>query len=1011
MKNHLSRNPDDLRRQAEERLSERQVAEIAGKNGTGADKTAQTLHELQVHQIELEMQNDELRTAQAELEAGRARYYDLYDLAPVGYCTLSEQGLILEANLTAATMLGTTRAALLKQPISRFIFKDDQDIYYLHGKKLFDAGQPQKCELRLLKPDDALIWAHLTETAAQAEDGTPVCRVALTDITERKRLEMATRESEARQRYILSVSPTVIYTLRPNDFAATWVSPNVSALMGYTAEEALEPGWWAEHVHPEDREQALANSARLRETRHIGHEYRFFKKDGTVCWLYDRMNLHSTPGDSEEIIGAWSDITERKQAEIYREMGQEILEILNEPGDLQESIQRVLATLKARTGVDAVGLRLQEGEDYPYFVQDGFSKDFLQTENTLVERGKNGGVCRDKDGKVCLECTCGLVISGKTNPANPLFTKGGSSWTNDSFPLLDLPFAQDPRLHPRNNCIHQGYASVALIPVRTTDRIVGLIQLNDKRKDRFTLETIEILEGIAAHIGSALMRKQAERELRRLSTAIEQSPETMMITDTEGTIQYVNPAFQTITGYTCEEAIGQNPRILKSGQHDADVYTAMWKTLLDGQVWEGRLINKRKDDSLYTEDVSIAPVKDPNGTITNYVAVKRDITAELEREDMLRQAQKMESVGRLAGGVAHDFNNMLTIILGQAQLLAMKLAADAPHRHNVAEIVQAAQRSANLTRQLLAFARKETIAPVPLDLNGAVGDLLKMLRRLIGEDIDLSWQPGAKLWRVKMDPGQLDQLLVNLCVNARDAIDGVGKVTIETENVSIDEEYCRSHVEAKPGHYVMLTVSDDGCGMDAETMSQVFEPFFTTKPTGEGTGLGLATVYGIIKQNMGFVNVCSELEKGTTFRLYLPRLAGKESRHDPRQSPQPCPHGNETVLLVEDEPAVREIAQAFLEECGYRVLEADCPATALDVAAANPETIDLLLTDVVMPGMNGRDLAERLTAGRPSLRVLYMSGYTASTIVHRGVLDQGVQFISKPFTLEELARKVREVLG
>ncbi len=1531
MNNQEPRDPDELRRQAIERLNEKQMPELGGKNGTGAEETAQTLHELRVHHIELEMQNEVLRTHQAELEAGRARYHDLYDLAPVGFCTLCEQGLILEANLTAATMLGTPRGALVKQPISRFIFKDDQDIYYLHREKLFEADQLQECELQLVKPDDTIIWAHLTAIAAEAEDGTSACRLVLTDITERKGAEEALRDSERKYQTLIHQAPAALFlhtidgsimeynqlTLERYGYSADeiltmnasdidpdyreredtglfweeltskgqlrfearhrkkggvifpveinlapieikgkkhylamalditerkgaeeslresnerfhdlfekaplgyqsldsdgrFIDVNVAWLetLGYSreevigkwfgdflapeymeafnerfpvfkaqgkvhsefymmhkdgsriyvafdgrignnadgsfkqthcilkdeterkrAEEALRESeallsrsqeishtgsWkldlatnrlsWSDEVyrifgcqpqafvptyeafldfvHPDDRsavdgayfrsgregndsyeiehrivrrnsgevryvherclherdasgtivqstgmvqditerkqaEKVLNESRKKymflvenlnegvwqidRESRTVfvnprmaemlgysveemlgmnifhfmsekgrkiaegnidrrkngikeEHEFEFLGKDGHCLYaslatspIFDdageyqgalagvqditerkqaeakllelnmaveqsgdgialsdmdgnirfvnktwvemhgyaaeeligrHLSIFHTPEQMEKevipfnehlmamgsstgelghcrkdgstfttymttsvvkdatgnlfgLLATARDITERKLAETYREIEREILQILNEPGDLQESIQRVLDALKTRTGVDAVGLRLQEGEDYPYFAQDGFPEDFLQTENTLVERGKDGGVCRDKDGNVCLQCTCGLVISGKTDPANPLFTKGGSSWTNDSFPFLDLPSDQDPRLHPRNNCIHQGYASVALIPVAYTrkncighgyksmarvpiqisDRIVGLIQLNDKRKDRFTLEAIEILESIATHIGSALMRKQAEREMRRLSTAIEQSPETVVITDTEGTIQYVNPAFETTTGYTCEEAIGQNPRILQSGQHDAEFYAAMWKTLLDGRVWQGRIINKRKDGSLYTEEAAIAPVKDSNGTITSFVAGKRDMTAELKREDMLRQAQKMESVGRLAGGVAHDFNNMLMVILGQAELLAMKLADDDPNRRRVADILQAAQRSAKLTRQLLAFARKETIAPVPLDLNNSVEDLLKMLRRLIGEDIDLSWQPGTNLWPVKMDPSQLDQILANLCVNARDAIGGVGKITIETENASLNDAYCRSHTEARPGHFVVLAVSDDGRGMDAETMSQVFEPFFTTKPTGEGTGLGLATVYGIIKQNMGFVNVYSEPDEGTTFRIYMPRLAEAAVGDEERLAPAPCPRGSETVLLVEDEPAVRAIAQAFLKDLGYRVLEADCPATALGVAAAHPGTIDLLLTDVVMPGMNGRNLAERLTAVRPQLRVLYMSGYTANTIVHRGVLDQGVQFISKPFTLEELARKVREVLG
>jgi len=506
-------------------------------------------------------------------------------------------------------------------------------------------------------------------------------------------------------------------------------------------------------------------------------------------------------------------------------------------------------------------------------------------------------------------------------------------------------------------------------------------------------------------------QQQTERELRRLSTAIDQSPETVMITDTEGAIQYVNPAFEAVTGYSREEAIGQNPRILKSGRHDAGFYTAMWNTLLAGRVWEGRMVNKSKDGSLYTEDASIAPVKDPNGTITNYVGVKRDITAELEREDMLRQAQKMESVGRLAGGVAHDFNNFLMGIMGYADLCRDDLPEDHPVREWLDEITRETQRSANLTHQLLAFARRQTIAPKVIDLTDTVANMLKMLRRLIGEDIDLVWQPGAELWSVKIDPSQADQILANLCVNARDAIDGAGKVTIETENVSIDTDYCEEHIEATPGSYVMLAVSDDGCGMDHETLSYVFEPFFTTKSTGEGTGLGLATVYGIVKQNKGFINIYSEPGKGSTFRIYLPRDTSVRNTDTPAATKNEIQGGTETILLVEDAAAIRLTIRLFLERFGYTVIAAESPAEALQLAAEQSGPIDLLLTDVVMPGMSGRELAEKLAVDFPTLKVLYMSGYTANVIAHRGILDDGVQFISKPIGRDALAQKVREVLG
>jgi CheY-like chemotaxis protein len=361
--------------------------------------------------------------------------------------------------------------------------------------------------------------------------------------------------------------------------------------------------------------------------------------------------------------------------------------------------------------------------------------------------------------------------------------------------------------------------------------------------------------------------------------------------------------------------------------------------------------------------------------------------------------------------VAHDFNNLLMGIMGYTDLCRAELPADHPIRGYLDEIVTEVQRSADLTRQLLAFARRQTIDPKVLDLNGAVGGILKMLRRLIGEDINLSWKPGITLWPVKMDPSQIDQILTNLCVNGRDAVAAGGTIVVETSNSSLDQAYCVRHAGAVPGDYVMLAVSDDGRGMDPKTLKHVFEPFFTTKGVGKGTGLGLATVYGIVKQNKGYISAYSEPGHGTTFKVYLPRYEGADSATVVRtETAVPCGHG-ETVLVVEDEKSLRVTCRQFLERLGYRALVAESPAEALDLAARHPGKIDLLLTDVVMPDMNGRELAERMGTIRPGLTCLYMSGYTADVIAHHGVLDEGMQFISKPFTRDDLARKLHAILG
>ena len=395
------------------------------------------------------------------------------------------------------------------------------------------------------------------------------------------------------------------------------------------------------------------------------------------------------------------------------------------------------------------------------------------------------------------------------------------------------------------------------------------------------------------------------------------------------------------------------------------------------------------------------------------VNLNERIKAEKEQEklqDQLLQAQRMESIGRLAGGVAHDFNNMLGVIFGYSELILGKISPDHDFYNNLKQIKDAAERSANLTRQLLAFARKQTVSPEVINLNTVISDMLKMLKRLIGENIDLEWMPAEDLGSVKMDPSQVDQILANLCVNARDAIPDTGKIKIETGNAVFDEEYCRDHPGFIPGQYVMMAISDNGCGMDQGLVANIFEPYFSTKEAGIGTGLGLSTVYGIVKQNKGFIDLESAPGRGTTFKIYLRRHDGDSSRSSERADVRDTPGGSETILLVEDEAMILDLAKRHLTSLGYRVLSADHPTEALNLAKAHGGRIDLLITDVIMPEMNGRELADLLLSDHEDLKVIYMSGYTSNVIAHHGVLEEGISFLGKPFSLAELANKVRETI-
>ncbi|MFH1033832.1 MAG: PAS domain S-box protein [Pseudomonadota bacterium] len=516
---------------------------------------------------------------------------------------------------------------------------------------------------------------------------------------------------------------------------------------------------------------------------------------------------------------------------------------------------------------------------------------------------------------------------------------------------------------------------------------------------------------IQCNIRDITERKQTQAESNRFLEAIKQAGEAIIITDIQGTIEFINPAFEQITGYTWDEAVGQNARILKSGKQDELFYRKLWETISGGNTWSGRMVNKHKDGTPYTEDATISPVRDSSGRIVNYVAVKRDITDHLRLASQFEQAQKMEAVGILAGGVAHDSNNMLSVIIGYTEMALDTVDPSQPLHGHLVEILKAARRSTDITRQLLTFARKQVILPRVLDLNKNVESMLSMLRRLIGEDINLTWLPAIGLWPVLIDPIQVDQILANLCVNARDAITNVGRVSIETENRTFEEAYLSDDAEVVSGEYVLLAVSDDGHGMEKETLDHVFEPFFTSKGVGQGTGLGLSMVYGIVKQNHGFINVYSEPGVGTTFKIYLPRHAGQAVDASGERALEIPLGRSETVLLVEDEPALLALCKAMLEKLGYQVLTAGTPDEAIGLAKEHADEIRILITDVVMPGMNGRELAERLKPDYPSIKILFMSGYTAEMIAHRGVLEAGMNFLHKPFSLKDLAVKVWKTLN
>ena len=474
----------------------------------------------------------------------------------------------------------------------------------------------------------------------------------------------------------------------------------------------------------------------------------------------------------------------------------------------------------------------------------------------------------------------------------------------------------------------------------------------------------------------------------------------------------VNKAFCDMLGYEQEELQSKTWQEITPPEDVEKIQQEIFDPMLQGEKNDMRFEKRfvHKNGSFLWTDVSISMQSDPQGKPLYFITTIVDITERIKLERQLVQTKKMEAVGQLAGGVAHDYNNMLSVIMGYTEMALQATDPTTTLHGDLTEVMNAARRSAEITRQLLAFARKQIVEPKILDLNMTVEGMLKMIRRLIGEDLELVWLPGDGVWSVNMDPSQLDQILVNLCVNARDAIADVGHVTIETQNMTFDEEYCAEHDGFRPGDFALLMVSDDGCGMNRELVEKIFEPFFTTKKLGEGTGLGLSTVYGIVKQNLGFINVYSEPGEGTTIKVYLPRHASMADTQEHRD-PEDIPRANgETILLVEDEESILVLGQRMLAALGYTVLIAGSPEEAITLARTTESKIDLLITDVIMPGMNGRVLAEQLQAVRPTIKVLYMSGYTANVIAHHGVLNKGVHFVPKPLSRQLLATKVREAL-
>jgi len=859
-------------------------------------------------------------------------------------------------------------------------------------------------------------------------------------------------------------SAVVFYALRLDGAQprAVHMSSNILAVAGYPREEALVAGWWAAHLHPDDRDRMLARQRSFAGEDDAIDDYRFRRRDGSYLWIRDQRR-RAPAGSEVDIVGTWVDITELKRRE--------------EELRASEARYRELfdANPQAMWVYDLESLRFLDVNDAA-IARYGYSRDeFLAMRLTDIRppeeiprllanlalaptRLENAGVWlhRTKDGTIreVEIASHSLVFEGRRarmvaahdrteqRLAERALRETESSYSSLFQSVSDAIYIQDEEGrfldvndgavamygHPRERFLGQtpeflsapGRNDFAAVSACIGKALAGEPQRFEfwglRRNGEVFPKEVRLFPGtfrgrraVIALAQDISERRRAEAELRLLREAIEQVAEAIVVTDVAGTIQYVNPAFERITGYSRREVLRRNTRLLKSGVQGPEFYRDLWATISSGRVWRGRVVDRRKDGTLYTEELGISPVFDESGRIAHYVAVKRDIHEQLELQEQLLQSQKMESVGRLAGGVAHDFNNMLCIVLGYGELAKGRIPPEHPAQDHLDQILAAAERSSALVRQLLAFARRQPIEPQVLDLNELLARTGKLLRGLVSEEIDLVLDPGPGLWPVRVDPGQIDQILANLIVNSRDAIAGTGRITVATRNVALDGAESDRGVGAP--EIVMLSVTDTGHGMDRPTRDRIFEPFFTTKAPGKGTGLGLATVYGIVQQNGGRIEVESSPGCGACFRIYLPRV-------EVQDTPEPCAeataagrsNAGETILLVEDNLQLLKLTGELLRRLGYKVLAAKSVAEAHELAAGAAGEIDLLLTDVVMPESNGRELAERLGAAHPRMRVVYMSGYTADIIIERGVVPQGMQFLQKPFERSALARKIRQAL-
>ena len=900
----------------------------------------------------------ERKEAEAALRESKDRYRALVENINLGITLIDSDYRIVMTNAAQGRFFQKPALDFIGKECFREFEKREAVCTHCPGTQAMATGLPAEAETEGVRDDGSRIAVHIYAFPTFGEDGQVTGFIEVVeDITARRQARTALSESEARYRLLVNNIPAVVFK-GYLDWTLDLVDDKIRELTGYSQEDFNSRRLkWTDVMLPEDLKGAREVFRQaLKTNRQYVREYRIRHQDGRILWIQARGQiLCDLEGKVEYISGVFFDISEHKMAE--------------------EALRQSQASLAEAQRIAHIG-------NWEWHI-----------------------------------------------PADQL------SWSDEIYRIFGLTpqqFGATYRafldaVHPEDRFQVQEAVNRALYQGQRYH--IGHRILRPDGQERFVYEQGEVtfdaggrplrmlgtVQDITEIKGAQAALEESERRYRLLAENVTDVIWTM---DLDRKFTYVSPSVRLFTGYTPEETLALTleetltPASLELAQTRLAEESALAQAQPEGQPRPAtlELELRTKNGGTVCAEVRGSFLKDAQGNLTGVLGVSRDITGRKQLEEQLRQAQKMEVVGRLAGGVAHDFNNLLTAILGYCELLLAAQEEGAPGRQDVLEIKKAGERAALLTRQLLAFSRRQVLKPKLLNLNKVMDDLGQMLQRVIGEDIELAVLPGPGLGLVLADPGQMEQVILNLAVNARDAMPQGGRLTIKTANVDLDENYARSHTGLEPGPYVLLAVSDTGCGMEAQTRANIFEPFFTTKEVGKGTGLGLSMVYGIIRQSGGHIWVYSEPGQGTMFKIYLPRLAAAQEAPAKGLAPEVPDKGRETILLVEDEEVVRRVAHRILAAYGYTVLDARDGHDAVQVLEGQAGPVHLVLTDLVMPGMNGRELARELSTRRPEMKILFMSGYAENGIVNQGVLEEGIAYIQKPFEARVLARRVRELL-